>query len=114
MTTTPKVLIQQQNIPNTATAVYNVPTASKGVWIDQFDVCNYSAGAITIKVWMMPSPGAATADSGVRVLDLSVAAKETKSVDAVVGSFMNPGDVIWWQASAATSINGGASGREIN
>ena len=112
MTTTPKVLIAQQNIPNSTTTAYTSPANGKGTWVDQFDVCNYSAGAVTVRVWVVPSGGSAV-DSSIRIIDKSIASKASVSLDEVVGSFMNPGDSISWSASAATSINGGASGREI-
>lgn len=113
MTTTPKVLIAQQNIPNTTTTGYTSPASGKGTWVDQFDVCNYSGSAVTVRVWLMPSGSGSAVDSGLRVIDKSVAATASVSLDEVVGSFLNPGDYIAWSASAATSINGGASGREL-
>jgi len=112
MTTTPKVLIAQQNIPAASTQVYVSPATGKGTWVDQFDVCNYAAGAITISVWVAPA-GQANLDANKRIFDKSVASKATVSLDEVIGSFMNPGDSIYWTASGAASINGGASGREI-
>lgn len=113
MTTTPKVLIAQQNIPATVTTAYTSPVGGKGTWVDQMDVCNYTSTAATIRVWVVPVGGTAV-DSAIRVIDKSIASKATVSLDEVVGSFLNPGDFIAWQAGTATAVNGGASGRELS
>jgi hypothetical protein len=112
MPATPKVLIPMQDIPAVSANAYVSPSTGKGTWVDQFDVTNYSAGAITVDVWLIPA-GGSEANSNQRVRLKSVAKDATADLTEVVGSFLNPGDTIKWKASAATSINGGASGREI-
>lgn len=113
MTTTPKVLIPMQDMPSVQTIAYTSPTGGKGTWIDQFDVTNYdTVSAYTFKVWIVPS-GSGVSNSNLRVFDKSVGIKNTLSIDEVVGTFLNPGDAIVWQAFAPIKLNGGASGREI-
>jgi hypothetical protein len=115
MTTTAKVLVAQQNVPNAQTTAYTSPAAAsggKGTWIDKFTATNYSAGVQTISVNLVTS-GDTAGNQNLVVKARSLAAGETYFFPELVGKFLGPDDFISWIASAATSINGACNGREI-
>lgn len=106
------VLIPHQQIEAATTTKYTSPTAGKGTWIDKFTVTNTSAGAVTYSVWLVPD-GETPADTNLIIKDKSLAAAATDLAPEVTGKFLAPGDFIAWDASAATSLTGGANGREL-
>lgn len=112
MTSTPKILIAQANVESAAaTQKYVSPTTGKGTWIDKMTARNYSGGTQTVSIWLVPNAG--TADNTNLVKVKSLGSGENYAFPEVVGKFLAAGDSIYWQASAATSISGGANGREI-
>lgn len=110
MTATPKTLIAQQNVEDALTTKYTSPANGNGTWVDKFTARNYSAGTETVSVHLVPSGG--SADNTNLVVLKSLAAGEDYSFPQVVGKFLDPGDFISWIASTATTISGGANGRE--
>ncbi len=112
MTSTTKVLIPHQDVPNATATAYASPTAGKGTWIDKFTATNHTAGALTMSVHLVPSGGSALPENIV-VSDKALAANETYIFPELVGKFLAPGDFIAWVASAAASISSGSNGREL-
>lgn len=110
MTVSVKVLIPAKIAENTQTTQY---TAS-GVTaiIDKFTATNYSASAATISVNLVT--GADTAgNQNLIVQTKTLQAGETYTFPELVGAALAPSGFISTIASAATSINIRASGREI-
>ena len=112
MTATPKVLAEYQDIPASANDFYVSPTSGKGSYIDKITSTNYSAGIVTVTVWLVPPAGSA-ANSNKVVSTKSLAAGEAYTFPEIAGKFISPGGKLTAQCSAATSANLGASGREI-
>jgi len=112
MTATPKVLIAHQNVPSAQTTAYTSPTGGKGTWVDKFVATNYSGGVVTISVNVV-TLGDTAGNHNLAIKTKSLAAGESYTFPELVGKFLNPGDFISWVASAATSINGAANGREL-
>lgn len=110
MTVTATVLIEAKNAENAQTTQYtstNVRTI-----IDKFTATNYSAGAVTISVNLVPSAGAA-ANSNLIVKTKTLQAAECYTFPELVGQILAVDDFISTIAGAATSINIRASGRVI-
>lgn len=114
MSYTPKMLAAQAYVPSPGpTLAYTSPAAGKGTWIDKVNFSNDTAGPQTVTVWLIPPAGAAGSDTKVVPLQ-SVASKVQLTVAELAGKFIDAGYAIHWGASAATSINGSISGREVN
>lgn len=110
MTVTATVLIEAKNAESAQTTQYtstNVRTI-----IDKFTATNYSAGAVTISVNLVPSAGSA-ANSNLIVKTKTLQAAECYTFPELVGQILEAGDFISTIAGAATSINIRASGRVI-
>lgn len=112
MAVTARVLISQANVPDAQGTAYTSPGNGKGTWIDKLTATNYSGSTATVSVNLVPSGGVA-GNTNLIVKTKSLAPGETYTFPEIVGKFLNPGDFISWIASAATSVNGGANGREI-
>ncbi len=111
MTTTVKVLIPAKNAENAQTTQYTA-TGVKTI-IDKFTATNYSAGALTLSVNLVTSAGAA-GNANLIVKTKTLQAGETYTFPEIIGQVLEAGDFISTLASAATSINIRASGREIS
>ena len=109
MAVTALCIIQSKDAANVATTQY---TAAAGVRtiIDKFTATNYSAGAQSLNINLVPSGGAVANSNLIKTKTL--AAGECYVWPEIVGHTLNPGDFISTTASAATSINIRASGRE--
>lgn len=110
MTVTAKTIIPAKNAENAQTTQYtatNVRTI-----IDKFTATNYSAGAITLSINLVTLADTA-GNQNLIVKTKSLAANETYTFPEIVGHVLNSGDFISTIASAATSINIRASGREV-
>lgn len=110
MTVTAKTIIPAKNAENAQTTQYtatNVRTI-----IDKFTATNYSAGAITLSINLVTLADTA-GNQNLIVKTKSLAANETYTFPEIVGHVLNAGDFISTIASAATSINIRASGREV-
>ena len=111
MTVTALCIIESKDAANgiatqyTASANNNVRTI-----IDKFTSTNYTAGALTLTVYLVPFGSAAANSNLVKIKTL--APGECYVWPEVVGHTLNPGDFIATNASAATSINIRSSGRE--
>lgn len=105
-----KVLIPAKIAENTQTTQY---TAS-GVTtiIDKFTATNYSGAAVTLSINLVTAADVA-GDKNLIVKARSLAAGETYTFPEIVGQVLSSGAFISTIASAATSINIRASGREI-
>ena len=110
MTVYAKVLIPAKIAENSQTTQY---TAS-GVTtiIDKFTATNYSANAATISVNLVTT-GDTAGNQNLIVKTKSLQPAETYTFPEIVGQTLAPGGFISTIASAATSINIRASGREI-
>jgi hypothetical protein len=110
MTVQVKVLIPAKNAENSQTTQYtstNVTTI-----IDKFTATNYSGAAETLSVNLVTSSYSAGNDNLI-VKTKTLQPTETYTFPEIVGQVLNAGDFISTIASAATSINIRASGREI-
>ena len=110
MTVQVKVLIPAKNAESTQTTQYtstNVTTI-----IDKFTATNYSGGAETLSVNLVTSSYSAGNDNLI-VKTKTLQPAETYTFPEIVGQVLNAGDFISTIASAATSINIRASGREV-
>lgn len=110
MASTPKVLVEGQDIPSSATAIYSVSSSVNGVYLDKINTLNYSGSAVTVTVWLVPSGGQTDAR---KQIVLSLSAGATYSYPELAGAFVGGGGIIYAQCSAATSANIRISGREI-
>lgn len=111
MAATPKVLIAHADAENIATQKYVSPVNGKGTWIDKFTGRNHGGVTQKLSIWLVPNGGAADNTNLMKVK--SFASGEDYAFPEIVGKFLNPGDSVYWQASAAASINAGANGREL-
>jgi len=110
MTVYAKVLIPAKTAENSQTTQYtstNVTTI-----IDKFTATNYSATAATISVNLVTQADTA-GNQNLIVKTKSLQPAETYTFPEIVGQILSPGGFISTIASAATSINIRASGREI-
>lgn len=110
MTVYAKVLIPAKTAENSQTTQYtstNVTTI-----IDKFTATNYSATAATISVNLVTQADTA-GNQNLIVKTKSLQPAETYTFPEIVGQILSPGAFISTIASAATSINIRASGREI-
>lgn len=111
MTVTVKVLIPAKNAEAAQTTQYTATGVT--TIIDKFTATNHSATAATITVNLVTSAGSA-ADSNRIVKTKTLQALETYTFPEIVGQVLAAGDFISTDASAATSINIRASGREVS
>lgn len=110
MTVQVKVLIPAKNAESTQTTQYtstNVTTI-----IDKFTATNYSAAAETLSVNLVTVSGSA-GNNNLIVKTKTLQPTETYTFPEIVGQVLNAGDFVSTIASAATSINIRASGREV-
>ena len=112
MTSSSAILIPQVDIPNATILAYTSPVAGKGSRIDYFAVTNHSGATKSINVFIVPFGSTAIAVNQV-LQTLSLAIGETRVLFELLGRRMNPGDFISWDASAATSVSGSATGVEF-
>lgn len=112
-TATPATLVAAGNVENASTLKYTSPSNGRGTWIDKATFLNYAGSTQTFSVWIVPSGGSA-GNSNLVISGRSLAASGGSDfAPELVGKFLAPGDAIYWQASAATSINGAINGREL-
>jgi hypothetical protein len=110
MTVNSVCLIESKDAANVITTQYTASVGAR-VIIDKFTATNYTAGALTLTVYLVPSGGSAGNSNLIKIKTL--AAGECYTWPEIVGHTLNPQDFIATNASAATSINIRASGREI-
>lgn len=111
MTVTVKVLIPAKIAENAQTTQYTA-SGIRAI-IDKFTATNYSAVNVTLSVNLVTSGGAAGNDNLVTKTK-TLQAGETYTFPELVGQVLEAGGFISTIASAATSINMRASGREIS
>jgi hypothetical protein len=107
---TVRVLIPAKTAENTQTTQYtsvNVTTI-----IDKFTATNYSAAAETISVNLVTLLGSA-GNQNLIVKTKTLQPSETYTFPEIVGAALAPGGFISTVASASSSINIRANGREI-
>lgn len=112
MTTTPKVLTADTQLPNSVGIAYTSPAAGRGTWIDKFTLCNTTGGAVNATVYVVPDAGSPGASNTV-LSAVAIAAGETYLCPEVTGRFMAAGSTVRWFASAAASLTGYIGGREV-
>ena len=109
MTVTALCLIESKDANNAITTQYTAGNGTRTI-IDKFTSTNYTAGSLTLTVYIVPFGSAAGNSNLIKIKTL--AAGECYVWPEVVGHTLNPGDFISTNASAASSINIRASGRE--
>lgn len=100
------VKLAQAAVTASAVTVYTVP-ASTRTMVKDIDICNTTAGALTINVFLVPSGGSAGTGNAL-LYGASVTANTTLQWTGV--QVMNAGDTIQVQASGlglTASISGG-------
>jgi len=106
MSVTPKELIASAQL-TTSSALQYTATNVRAI-IDKFTLCNTTASAATVTVYI----GTASATNTI-ISEKSIAAGSTYTCPEIVGHILNPGETIYALASAAMSITIRASGREV-
>lgn len=110
MTVTAKVLIPAKIAEASQTTQYTATNVT--AIIDKFTATNYSAGAVTISVNIVTSGGSAGNDNLITKTK-SLQPAEVYTFPEIVGQILAPSGFISTIASAATSVNIRASGREV-
>lgn len=110
MTVTVKVLIPAKIAEATQTTQYTATGAT--TMIDKFTATNYSAAVATISVNLVTSADTA-GNQNLITKTKALQPAETYTFPEIVGQVLMPGGFISTLASAATSINIRASGREV-
>lgn len=110
MAVTSLCIIESRDAANAITTQYTASVNGTRTIIDKFTSTNYTAGALTLTVYLVPFGSAAANSNLIKIKTL--AAGECYLWPEVVGHTLNPGDFIATNASAATSISIRASGRE--
>ncbi len=110
MTVTAKVLIPAKIAESSQTTQYTATNVT--AIIDKFTATNYSAGAVTISVNLVTSGGSAGNDNLITKTK-SLQPAEVYTFPEIVGQILAPSGFISTIASAATSVNIRASGREV-
>ena len=110
MTVTAKVLIGAKIAESSQTTQYTATNVT--TIIDKFTATNYSAGAVTISVNLVTSGGSAGNDNLITKTK-SLQPAEVYTFPEIVGQILAPSGFISTIASAATSVNIRASGREV-
>ena len=110
MTVTVKNIIPAKNAESAQTTQYTATNVT--TIIDKFTATNYSAGAVTLSVNLV-TVGDTAGNQNLVTKTKSLAAGETYSFPEIVGQVLAPSGFISTLASAATSINIRASGREV-
>jgi hypothetical protein len=110
MTVTAKVLIPAKIAESSQTTQYTATNVT--TIIDKFTATNYSAGAVTISVNLVTSGGSAGNDNLITKTK-SLQPAEVYTFPEIVGQILAPSGFISTIASAATSVNIRASGREV-
>ena len=110
MTVSAKVLIPAKIAENSQTTQYTATNVT--TIIDKFTATNYSASAATISVNLVTSGGSAGNDNLITKTK-SLQPSEVYTFPEIVGQVLAPSGFISTIASAATSINIRASGREV-
>lgn len=109
MTTVNKVLIQSKQAENAETTQYI--SANCTTIVDKFTAMNTSGSTQTLTVSLVANGGAASTEE--KVITVSILAGKTYTFPEIVGHSLDNNDFISTLASAATSINIRASGRQI-
>jgi len=112
MTTTPKILVEFQDLLVTANDFYTSPTSGKGTYIDKITATNHGAVTCTVNVWLVAS-GSSALDINKVISSKSLASEETYTFPEIAGKFIAPGSKITALCSVAACTNFGVSGREI-
>ena len=110
MTVTVKNIIPAKIAESAQTTQYTATNVT--TIIDKFTATNYSAGAVTLSVNLV-TVGDTAGNQNLVTKTKSLAAGETYSFPEIVGQVLAPSGFISTIASAATSINIRASGREV-
>ena len=109
MTTTFKVLGQQNPAATTATTLYTVPALTQTA-VSTITVCNQAAAGATYRIAVRPV-GAALAAQHYLAYDTSVGANNTTAV--CLGITLGPADVVTVYASS-TTVSFCAFGSEVS
>ena len=94
------------------TPLYTAPGSVTRTIINQARLVNYTAGAITIDLYVF-QPSETTADNFKAIDTLSLAANTTKLVTEIIGDAIETGGSIQAVASAGSSVSFSATGTEF-
>ena len=100
------VKLAQAAVTAATTTIYTVPALTRAM-VKDIDLCNTTAGALTVNVHLVPSGGAAGTGNAL-FYGVSIAANTTLQWTGV--QIMNAGDTIQVQGSAlgiTASVSGG-------
>jgi len=107
---TPIVLIAAKNAENSQTTQYT--STGLTTIIDKFTATNYTSGPVTLSVNLVTAADTA-GNQNLVVKTKTLQAGETYTFPEIVGQILDAGGFISTIASAATSINIRASGRQV-
>ena len=110
MTVVAKPLVQTRYAENTQTVQYTV--SGGRVSIDRFVATNNSAIAATLSIWLVPN-GQSPAGGNRVLFARELLSGESYSCPEACGQWLENGDRIVTQASAAGAITIRVSGREV-
>ena len=110
MTVTVKNIVPAKTVENTQVTQYTATNVT--TIIDKFTATNYSATAATISVNLVTVAGSA-GNSNLITKTKSLQPAEVYTFPEIVGQILAPSGFISTIASAATSVNIRASGREV-
>ena len=110
MAVTPIVLIAAKNAENSQTTQYT--STGLTTIIDKFTATNYTSGPVTLSVNLVTAADTA-GNQNLVVKTKTLQAGETYTFPEIVGQILDAGGFISTIASAATSINIRASGRQV-
>lgn len=113
MSSTAKTLFDSTFIATgAASLLYTSPAGGKGTYLDVATALNDNAAAQTVTLHIVPSGGGAAAVNQ-QIKARSLAPGASDLLPEIRGKFLDPGDMVYGTASAATSISLFMSGREL-
>jgi hypothetical protein len=116
MTYTPAVFVPQQYVENTATKKYTgvlSGAGGRGFYIDKAVFANPTTNSATVTIHIV-APAGSVGDATKVIPATVVPPGGVLSLHDLAGRFNVAGSEIWWTASAATTITGAISGREVS
>lgn len=99
-------IVAPQQLPNAVTLLY---TSSGATRIDKFTVCNTTAGAATISIFLVPQSGV-PGDGNTVSNHHSVAAGETWNSPDPVGLILNNGEALYAASDTEMALTVAAAG----
>jgi hypothetical protein len=104
-----KELVPARSLPLTASAIYNVPSATTSV-IKQIIVGNTTATDLTATIYFVPSGGSPTVSNSM-FPEIIISSNTSVTID--ISSVLTANSSIFAKASASASVNIHVSGVEV-